>query len=215
MNLIDEVISIETPAIRNLNWYYHSFDYSRLNFIDMLTNGLKCRKLLNLKGSGNNGSHYISLLKDHLNDNDLYGFDSFMTVRTSFIIDESLQTFKCSDKFFLYYFAKTLLPLRHSGFKDEYQAFKEILPSFFIGLQIPLYNWVTGDYYWAREYYTMLKEIILIMQELNLSLPLYDYSRREKEKVHVIDSTAYLNIHDTLISSTKKYTPREAHVKFL
>lgn len=212
MNLISEIESIEIPSVRNLNWYYHSFYCTEENFKDFITNGIKCRKLLSLESSGNNGNYYISLLKDLGIDEEDYGFNSFMNNSTSFIID-GINPVKCSTVMWPLYhlFSRTRLPLRGSGWKDEYQEYLKIDPLKFVGLQCPLYNWINValDERFISDFsidLKNLKNIILTLNEYGMNLPIYDYSRRVGENVHILDQSKYLDKCDEMVEEVKRIT---------
>ena len=212
MNLVSKIESIENPSVRNLNWYYHSFYYTDEAFKDFIKNGIKCRKLLSLDSSGNNGNYYISLLKDLGVDDEDYGFNGFMNVSTSFIID-GINPVKCSTVMWPLYhlFSRTKLPLRGSGWKDEYQEYLRIEPLKFVGLQCPLYNWINValDERYISDFtieLINLKNIILMLKEYGVRLPIYDYSRRAGENVHMLDQSKYLYKCDEIIEEVKRIT---------
>lgn len=214
MSLIAEVKSIEYPSVRNLNWYYHSFYFVEDNFRDMLQDGIKCCELLSRKSGGNNGKHYISLIKDLGVAKENYGFNSFMKSSTSFIIDD-IKPLKCSTSMWWLYhlFSSIKIPLRGSGWKDEFQEYMKIDSSKFVGLQCPLYNWVVEalDERYISDFtidFKNLKNIIEILKEYGHVLPIYDYSRRNGEKVHLIDQDRYLDKCDCMLEEVKSLTKR-------
>lgn len=212
MDLIKEVENIERPGIRDLEWYYHTFYYTDDHFRDFITEGIKCRELLNLGRGGNNGRHYISLLKDLGVKEEMYGFDSFMESFSSFILT-GIHTVRCSTVMWPLYnlFANTKIPLRASGWKDEYQAYLKIEPSKFVGVQCPLYNWLIetlthpciGDN--TRELVS-LKKMILLLKEYNINIPIYDYSRKNGEHVHIIDQEMYLDKCEEMAEEVEERT---------
>ncbi len=214
MGLLEEVKKIEVPEEKNPDWYYHHFHFLDEKFKNMLDEGLKCRKLLGQKSSGNNGHYYISLIKDLGEDSLNSGFDGFMRVCTSFIISD-IHPIKCSVKMQSLYhlFAWSRIPLRGSGFIDEFQAYKTITPDKFIGIQCPLYNWISEalDERYITDYTTdlaSLRDIIKIMRAYGKELPIYDYSRRSANEVHLIDSDAYLDVCDNWIDDVQKLSKR-------
>lgn len=201
---------LEISARRELDWYYHSFYFEQERFEDMITDGIKCRKLLGLDATGNNGHHYISLVKDLGIDDQDYGFDSFMKSSTSFIIS-GINPVRCSTAMFplFHLFAKTSISLRGSGWKDEFQEYLKICPDKYVGIQCPLYNWVKD---FMNERYICdisrdlinLKNIITILREYGRELPIYDYSRKDGENVHLIDQDRYLDKCDDMVVEAKR-----------
>lgn len=210
MCLLEKVEKIEIQATKNSEWYYHKFSFTDERFRNILDEGIKCRKLLGMRSAGNNGKYYISLLKDLYDDSLNSGFNSFMNVCTSFIISD-IEPIRCSVKMqdLYHLFAWSRIPLRGSGFIDEFQAYKMIIPDKFIGLQCPLYNWISemlDERYTADfvDYLLALKDMIMIMKKLNFILPIYDYSRKNVNEVHLIDADAYLDICDDLSDDVRK-----------
>lgn len=212
MNLIDVLKAIELPATKNPIWYYHSFYFEKNRFEDMITDGIKCRKLLGLKASGNNGHHYISLVKDLGVNGQEYGFDDFMESSTSFIIS-GINPVRCSTIMFPFFhlLANTSISLRSSGWKDEFQEYLKICPDKYVGIQCPLYNWINTA---LDERYIIdithdlknLKSIIEILREYEIVLPIYDYSRRDGESVHLINQDKYLDKYDGVLEEVKSLT---------
>lgn len=141
MSLIEEIKSIETPITRDFNWYYHGIPEDKDVIKNILSEGIKCRKLLGQKGAGSNGKHFISLSKDIGVDEDMSAFHGFRRCTMNIIID-NIKTRRCINYFFfLHYLANTRFPVRFSGFHDEFQAYKIIEPDKFVGIQCPLYYW--------------------------------------------------------------------------
>lgn len=201
MSLIDEIISIETPSIRDLKWYYHAIPEEADAIKNIFSEGIKCRNLLGKKGTGSNGNHFISLSKDIGIDESLSAFHSFRKCIMNIIIDD-INTHKCVDYLpFLHLLANTRFPIRSSGFLDEFQTYRIIKPDKFVGIQCPLYFWIKG-YEENRDYKYFLdsfKNLIIIMKLIERRLPLYDYSRLQGIYVHQINPDDFLTIYDEKI----------------
>lgn len=195
MDLTKEIASIETPSTRSLDWYYHSFPEQETIFTSILTEGIKCRHLINKEGSGNNGKYYISLTKDIGVDYGASAFYSFMKCCTSMIVD-NIKTRKCINTYLFHFLANTAIPIRCSGWEDEFQAYKIIEPDKFVGIQCPLYYWSANDH---KYYLEQLKKLIIVMKTLEISLPLYDYTRHQGTRVHTINPDAYLELYENKI----------------
>ena len=198
MSLIEEIISIETPSTRDLNWYYHGIPEETGAIKNILSEGIKCRNLLGKKGTGVNGKHFISLSKDIGIDESFSAFHGFRRCVMNIIID-NIKSCKCIDYLpFLHLLANTRLPIRSSGFADEFQAYRIIKPDKFVGIQCPLYYWTkgyeeNGDY---KYFLDAFKNLLIIMKLIETRLPLYDYSRLQGTSIHQINSDDFLTIYD-------------------
>ena len=198
MSLIEEIISIETPSTRDLNWYYHGIPEETGAIRNILCEGIKCRSLLGEKGTGNNGNDFISLSKDVSADEKFSAFHTFRECLMNIIIDnvEARKCIKYSS--LLHLLANTKFPIRSSGFQDEFQAYRIITPDKFVGIQCPLYFWTKGfeehgDY---KYFLDAFKNLLIIMKQIESRLPLYDYSRLQGTAIHQINSDDFLTIYD-------------------
>ena len=211
MSLIEDVKSIETPATRDLEWYYHGIPEETDAMKNILSEGIKCRSLLGKKGSGNNGKYFISLSKDVGTPANISAFHGFRNGRMNIII-ENINAHKCMAYFPpLHFLANTRFPIRFSGFPDEFQIYRRVKPDKFVGIQCPLYYWTEG--YEEGEHYKYFleafKNIIIAMKSLETSLPLYDYSRLQGTSVHQINPDEFLEIYD---GGIEELTDEEKHV---
>ena len=201
MSLIEEIISIETLGTRDLNWYYHGIPEEAGAIKDILLEGIKCNNLLGKKGSGNNGSYFISLSKDIGVDERVSSFHGFRECLINIIID-NIEARKCINYSpLLHLLANTKFPIRSSGFRDEFQAYRIITPDKFVGIQCPLYYWAKGfeeDGNYKR-YLETFKNLIIIMKQIETELPLYDYSRLQGNNIHQINSDDFLTVYEEKI----------------
>ena len=67
LNINKLIEKVETPAIRNLEWYYHSLikigrsetlSMNDKSLISILKEGIKCNKLLKRSGKGGSNGRY-------------------------------------------------------------------------------------------------------------------------------------------------------------
>lgn len=201
MSLIEEIMSIETSSKRDFKWYYHAIPEQTGAIKSILSEGIKCRNLLGQKGAGFNGNHFISLSKDMGIDENFSAFHSFRRCAMNIIID-NIKVHMCIDYLpFLHLLANTRLPIRSSGFPDEFQAYEIIKPDKFVGIQCPLYYWTkgyeeNGDY---KYFLDAFKNLLIIMKLIESRLPLYDYSRLQGTSIHQINSDDFLAIYDRKI----------------
>lgn len=206
MSLIEKIESIETPSTRNLMWYYHAIHENIEDVKNILSEGIKCRKLLGQKGEGSNGKYYISLSKDIGVQENISAFHGFRRCVMNVIID-NIKTYKCLDYLpILHLLDYSILPIRFSGFPDEFQIYKIIKPDKFVGIQCPLYYWTkgyeeNGNY---KYFLDAFKNLIIIMKLINSNLPLYDYSRLQNTYVHQINVDGFLTIYDEAIENLTK-----------
>lgn len=207
MIISDTIKAIETSQTRKTEWFYHAFLYKEKLFQEMTTQGIKCRKLMSkefkeeYRSTGHNGNHYISLSKmetvESHNSSYLYYEE-----RPAFIIDD-IKVQKCTYAMDYGILEKTRWPFRHSGFLDEYQAYRIIRPDNFVGIRASILMWYQEDY---RYYLESLKKMILFLQEHSIDIPIYDYSRAFDYRIHQINPEAYLKIFDSIIEELE--TPK-------
>lgn len=180
MNFIDE---IEENCEINLNWFYHSTYYEKNKYTSILTEGIKCRKLLNQPGAGRyNGKYYISLSKITIPDNKTFLFYTFD--KPSFIID-NIDPIKCKNTTDYEKYIYTKDPRRMGNYYGEYQYYYLIKPEYIKGIVYNLFEYTTG-----LIHKTKLKDfldLINLLETLNINIPIYDYSRRNETLAHKID----------------------------
>ena len=227
LNINKLIEKVETPAIRNLEWYYHSLikighsetlSMNDESLISILKEGIKCNKLLKRSGKGgSNGRYYISLSKNvalHDRDNRETAFYKFLKNYISIIIDD-INLIRCGK----YSRLKGLLNNtkytgRTSSYYDEYHEFWEIKPEKIIGLVYPLYIRLENNELY-KKYLEELRNIILTIREINIDIPIYDYSRLEEETIHLINTELFLENYDKIIEEMemdgfiKVYIPRK------
>lgn len=215
MAFSDKIKAIETKAPIQPEWFYHAFHYKDALFANMLTEGIKCRKLMTKEfkkeypHKGHNGNHYISLSKLELVSPEYSSFLYYHS-KPAFIVND-INPIKCICSFDSSIFESTRWPIRYSGFRDEYQEYHQIPPEKLIGLRCSILEWKSGNYTY---YLKSLKKMILFMKEHNITLPIYDYTRTSSYNAYLIAQDAYLELYDDMIKSfeeekskQKVYTP--------
>ncbi len=66
-----------------------------------------------------------------------------------------------------------------------------------------------------KKYLEELRNIILTIREINIDIPIYDYSRLEEERIHLINTELFLENYDKIIEEMemdgfiKVYIPRK------
>lgn len=192
---------IECVSAIDMDWYYHAFLYRKDNFQNMITQGIKCNKLLGKKDCSytHNGRYFISLSKIIFSSKYNSSFQNFFEW-PSFIVGDIKAT-KCIQVSSPTILGNTIFPIRFSSNFDEYQAYRIIEPDRIAGLRCCLLNWYRNG---LRAYLENIREMILSMREHGIELPIYDYSRFSERLAHVIDQNSYLDKCDVLIEEARE-----------
>lgn len=187
VNIIDE---IEEKCEIDLNWFYHSIYYNKAKYIDILTEGIKCNELLNNLGGGRfNGKYYISLSKITIPDN--ICFLSCTTDTPSFIID-GIVPIKCENTTEYWEYVNTSDPRRISHFDEEYQYYYFIQNTYIKGIVYNLLEcFIKSQNKFNKRKIEELLELINILEKFGISIPIYDYSRRDKMLAHEINKEKF------------------------
>lgn len=192
---LKDIENIETKSVvKNLNWFYHGFSFE--NFAEIMEKGVLAKKYLDfpVKSFGLNGKHYISIAKDTNKPGN--ALNSYKRTGPLVILDD-IEAIKCKNKKLYGYFKNTFFPFRYTEWNDEYQVYSKILPEKFVGLECMVYDWAReNNLFLLKRFYYMLEKMIY----LDISLPIYDYSREENNKVHELDKEAFLEIGKSLIN---------------
>ncbi|MCH5166711.1 MAG: hypothetical protein J1F35_02350 [Erysipelotrichales bacterium] len=189
---IDEIRSIEKiTAARNTEWYYHAFSFLPDVFKNMVSSGIKCPFLIGTRLAGvHNGFFFISLSKE-VPGIKKSAFLKYLKRNSMFILD-NIEPFKC--------FPEGMAPIpiitRESTWSDEYQAFMKIPAKKIVGLESAVESWSLEE---EIEKLRDLREMIIILNELNISWPIYDYSHYEEDQIFEIDKQGYLELSKKLV----------------
>lgn len=181
MDIIDKV---EEKREIHLDWFYHSIYYDKTKYSSILTEGIKCNELLhNPWGGAHNGIYYISLSKITIPSNEC--FLSYSIDRPSFVIGE-IDPIKCEDNDEYYDYIYTKDP-RRLGIDGEYQYYYFIENTYIKGIVYNLYNYLMNrEYKFDKKKVKELLELIDLLEELHIEIPIYDYSRRDQLLAHEI-----------------------------
>lgn len=194
----------------NPNWFYHTnMHFDNENFQNMLLYGIKSPIYLNKTGF-RNGLWYISIsknLKAYSNTEDS-AYNYFVKRGVTFILDETLPIIKTKRPNFLNeligrLFWNTKVPYRVGNYIDEYQVLKKIDPKYYVGLEyyirhqiaerIENYNKITYSES-PLDLFSTLKQLCLILDKLEIDLPLYDFSSLKEINKEKVKSLDYNNI---------------------
>ncbi len=185
LNIIEK---IEEESDINLGWFYHSTYYNKDDYKNILKEGIKCNYLLNKSYIGKyNGPFYISLSKVTIPDNLCFIHYACSNNNPSFIID-GINPIECKNiaEYEKYIYTKD--KRRMGNLTLEYQYYYLIETSYIKGI---LYNLYGYSLYYTKDkqeiYIKQLLELIDLLEELNIDIPIYDYSRKDKTFAHKID----------------------------
>lgn len=187
-----EIEKIERVANirKSSHWYYHAITSSPDLLKKVMKEGLLCK---NISGyartkNGYNGNYYVSLSKDIKAPLEESGYLEYIEEYPMLIIDD-IKAIKCLKVNGNNILTNTIIPFRTSGYRDEYQVFNRIDPSKFIGIEAKAYDWCIQE---KISELRNLRDIILVMEESGISLPIYDYSREEDGIIHEVNQDKYL-----------------------
>ena len=193
------ITEIEEECEINLNWYYHFSKYNLEIYKNILEEGIKCGHLLNRTHCGkNNGPFYISLTKLTIPDNDLFlSYMSNCYLYHSFILD-NINPIECENfithKEYKQY-RNTEDKRRYSSYLfGEYQYYYFIKSNLIKGIQYDLYSCLVNEQEGTYMYNLSIKEVLQLidlLEELNLDIQIYDYSKRDKTLVHKINKEKF------------------------
>lgn len=183
ISIIDK---IEEKREINLDWFYHSTYYDKLKYASILTEGIKCNELLHKSGVGRyNGKYYVSLSKITIPDNLCY---LYYSTDTPSLIINGIEPIKCEDIDEYHEYINTKDPRRIGNFIDEYQYCYLIQNTYIKGIVYNLLESFIKRYNrFDKQKIKNLLELIDLLEELDINIPIYDYSRRDKILVHEIN----------------------------
>ena len=187
MNIINYIE--DAPIINYDNTYYHSFQYNKEEFINMITEGIKSPILLRKPGGGNNGKFYVSLAKQEKCEYSIY---DKLNSNPMFVIDGNLKALKTRNfikkGYYPISFMQSPLPFRESEYDDEYQNFLKVSPKYILAIQYNIFSNCQqhNDSNYTKQQLLILREIMKDLESQKINLPVIDAStstKINKEKV--------------------------------
>lgn len=169
-------------------WFYHATDRD----LDMIENifkeGIKCAFLRKEKSNqGYNGKYYVSVSKKSDDPNCVFNLFSHLPI----LVLDGIKPIKADPKNFLFgSFMETILPFRTSSKEDEYQQFLKINPDKIIALGFSIAHMLENNYKFDMYRLLYLKKIICMLQSIEKSIPVYDFTSNmeiNKDKVLSLD----------------------------
>lgn len=200
MEMVEKIKLIETSATRKPSWFYHAFFYSDDIFRDMIVNGLKSRKELHKKvpfwDSGHNGKYYISLSKIMPVPIEYSAYENYKNCFS--IVLSGIKPIKCLKIGSPSILANTIVPIRFAATDDEYQIYNKVTTDKYVGIRTLLLQWYNSK---DRKKLVNLKNVIAIMKNEGIELPIFDYSRGSGVNIHKVDKDEFMEISDDLVDS--------------
>jgi len=181
-----DYIEDKTITIEN-DWFFHATDRDITTIEKILNEGIKCASLRKEKSQhGYNGKYYISVSKKTNDPQSVYTLFNHLPI---FVLND-INPIKADSKNRIFDpFTETILPFRTSSKNDEYHAFLKINPSKIIAMGYSLYHMLEPEYKFSIYRLSLLKDIILLLDQLDKNIPIYDLTaEREinKQKVRTL-----------------------------
>lgn len=168
----------------NDDWFFHAMNGDINILKQILCDGLKSAYLRKKQSNGGyNGRYYVSVSKKSNNPQSVYRIFEHLPI----LVLSDINPIKADNKNKNYqFFMETFLPFRTSGKADEYQAFLRIKPSKIVAIGFNLYYLLSDNYISNIKQLQTLKELVMLLEEMNQKLPIYDFSlNREINKKRI------------------------------
>lgn len=194
MEKMDIINSIEEESKVKLTWFYHSAFYNHENYKNILQEGIKCNFLLGKSSVGKyNGPYYISLSKMTIPDNNCF-LKYNCGNNPTFIID-GINPIECESIEEYEKYIETKDKRRTCNLPGEYQDYYQIDSDKIIGILYNFYYYMSTKNPDKEKYYIKeLRDLINLLNDLDKDIPIYDYSRRDTNNVHIINKTKFLSL---------------------
>lgn len=168
MKEIIDYIEDKNILIRD-DWFYHAMPFSKKNYTSALNNGILSPYLLSCHNSS-----YRYVFVSRKNQNSKHSAFENYSIYPNFIINNNIHGIKATDSFIKKLFYGGYHGLRFTSlYDDEYQVYKKIGPEQITGFLFNLEK-LTNKYD-KKYYFTMLCDLVVLLNELDSSLPILDY----------------------------------------
>ncbi|MBE6141059.1 MAG: hypothetical protein E7172_05990 [Firmicutes bacterium] len=171
-------------AINN-DWFYHAIPFSHDNYLSVLNNGILSPYLLK-----NQNNLYQYVFVSCGNKSKYTAFTNY-SIYPNFIIKENIAAIKSNDGYIKKLMYGGFHGLRFASmYDDEYQVYKKIKPEDIIGILFNLEKLITSNKEKPNYYLTILYDIVVLLNELESTIPIIDYyTRKEINKQKVLSLT--------------------------
>lgn len=200
-DIIEIIKESEEETEIYLDWFYHESYYNYDNYKNILTEGIKCNYLLNKSSVGRyNGPYYISLAKITIPDNVCFKYYIYDR-NPSFVID-GINPIECLKDPEYEKYIETKDPRRMGNLIGEYQQYYQISNENIKGILYNLYYCIftIKDSDSQKFYLNKVCEIIQLLKELKIDIPIYDFSRRNLTNAHLINKEKLLYLSRNVIN---------------
>ncbi len=196
-DVLQIVEDIEDKKIEvDSKWFYYAHEFDENEYKNILSKGIKADYKKKDIFYHNEGKYYINVSRNYSE----YSFcDSAYLQNINYspliIIDKNIKVHKANETNLLnLILTNTKIPYRSSFYKDEFQVYKQIDRSSIIGIEFLVKSIIERRIESKRVIYEKsmtdilmdLKNIVLLLEELNINLPIYDYTENReinKDKV--------------------------------
>lgn len=169
---IKEIINyIEDKKVNfNDKWYFHAMPFSKEKYKSVFEDGILAPYLLEKANST-----YQYIFVSRANNNKYSAFTNY-SIYPNFIISDKVHTIKYNDGVIKKIICGGFHDIKFTSlYKDEYQVYKKIKPQDIIGIIFNIEKLTTDNKKEAIYYLKVLQEIIILLDELKVSIPIIDY----------------------------------------
>ena len=178
LNMVKELEDKDIKYI-NKQWFYQASKYNYEKYKSILSDGILCNYLLMNKSYKYNGPYYISIIRDLGSEFKYSSYLQYLESVPMLILNENIDALPTLKETIL---GKLLINTksthRISEFDDEYQVPFKIETKDIIGIEFYfekiLKNSMQNDKVITP--FFELKSLVNLMNELNIDLPIFDYS---------------------------------------
>jgi len=167
----------------NDDWFYHAVPFSKDIYTSILKNGISAPYLL-----PNNNSSYKYIFISKINKDSKCSAFSNYSIHPNFIINGNIHSINAKDGLLKYLFYGGFHGLKFTSmYDDEYQVYKKINSENIMGIIFNLEKLLTLYVDKADYYLNILYNIVSLLNELELEIPIIDYyTEKEINKQKVL-----------------------------
>ena len=175
----------------NSKSFYYAKEFDAEKYKSILTKGIEADFIKKDAFYDASGKYYITLTRNQNKYKDFSDSSYLRDINYSplFIIDENIKAYKAKEtSLSRLMLTNTRLPLRGSFYVDEYQVYKKISKDSIVGIEFLIQNIIERRIVSSRVIYEKsmvdilkeLKNIVLLLEELKVDLPIYDYTENKE-----------------------------------
>ena len=166
----------------NNDWFYHAMPFSYENYLSVLNNGILSPYLL-----PNHNSSYRYIFVSRVNINSKISAFANYSIYPNFIINSSIAAIKAEDSFIKKFIYGGFHGLRFTSMYDnEYQVYKKIKSEQIVGILFNFKKLINLNKEKSNYYLTILSDIVVLLNELGLIIPIIDYYTKKEINKHKV-----------------------------